>query len=169
VKRVDALAELIQAHKNLRQPICPTSPIFGKSSGEPVTVNFRSLVPPAGSRERLRKILSYRDQVGYPLEHHVEHWRNFRWEAGPVRTSLHGTPLGPVQVWASSEAEGRRVIEHAAAAAGYSIPPKAEWYSITVRGGRLGREATMKVGLDPGGAPTVTKREGSSGLPFVVD
>lgn len=37
-KKIDALAELLQAHKNMRQPICHV-----KAVGQPVTVNFREV------------------------------------------------------------------------------------------------------------------------------
>lgn len=39
LKRMDALAELLQHHKNLRQPICPP----GRAMGTPVTVTFEEL------------------------------------------------------------------------------------------------------------------------------
>jgi hypothetical protein len=36
--KLDALAELLQAHKDFRQPICAT-----KASGQPVTVQFQEI------------------------------------------------------------------------------------------------------------------------------
>lgn len=41
VKRLDALAELLQAHKDLRQPICTP----GRAVGQPVTVTFQEIEP----------------------------------------------------------------------------------------------------------------------------
>lgn len=37
-KKMDAIAELIQAHKDMRQPICHV-----RAQGQPVTVNFREV------------------------------------------------------------------------------------------------------------------------------
>lgn len=39
LKRLDALAELLQHHKSLRQPICPP----GRAVGTPVTVTFQEI------------------------------------------------------------------------------------------------------------------------------
>jgi hypothetical protein len=39
LKRVDALAELLQHHKDLRQPICTP----GRAQGQPVTVTFEEV------------------------------------------------------------------------------------------------------------------------------
>jgi hypothetical protein len=39
IKRLDALAELLQAHKNQRQPICTP----GRAVGQPVTVTFEEV------------------------------------------------------------------------------------------------------------------------------
>lgn len=164
VKRIDALAELIQAHKDLKQPVC----LSHAAQGEPVTVHFISADIPPGSNRRLRKVFGYRDQTNASLEAHADHWRSFRWQAGPVQVILRGTPLGAPQVWASSEAEGRRVIRHAAAIAGVDIPADAAWSANSPRGGRMGQPGTMKVALDGQGALAVTKRAGSSGLPEVV-
>jgi hypothetical protein len=40
LKRVDALAELLQHHKDLKQPICPP----GRAVGQPVTVTFEEVL-----------------------------------------------------------------------------------------------------------------------------
>jgi hypothetical protein len=40
VKRLDALAELLQHHKDLKQPICPP----GRAVGQPVTVTFEEVL-----------------------------------------------------------------------------------------------------------------------------
>jgi hypothetical protein len=37
-KKLDALADLLQAHKDMRQPVCAT-----KASGQPVTVQFQEI------------------------------------------------------------------------------------------------------------------------------
>jgi hypothetical protein len=41
LNRVDALAELMAAHKEVRQPICPGA--FGRAQGQPVTVTFEEV------------------------------------------------------------------------------------------------------------------------------
>jgi hypothetical protein len=43
--KVEALAQLLQHHKTIRQPICPESPPRPQVSGDWVTVNFQSVDP----------------------------------------------------------------------------------------------------------------------------
>lgn len=64
------------------------------------------------------KRLTYRVAGAVDLEAHTEHWRDFVWEAGPIQVSCVGR-WGVIQVWASTEAEARRVIAHALAISGW--------------------------------------------------
>jgi hypothetical protein len=113
------------------------------------------------------KTLSYRDQTGKSQEAHQEHWRGFQWSSGRVICSWVGS-WGEIQVWASSEAEGRRVINHACAIAGipFTFDPVGELVITEARPGRNGRSGTYGTAIMEG-SPVVTKREGPSGSPFV--
>jgi len=116
----------------------------------------------------LRKIFRYRDQTGTSLEAHTAHWASFVWEAGPVCVIHKGAVWGTPQVWASSAAEGKRVIRHAAAIAGVNVDQDGEWEVTGSLNPRIGRTGTMGVKVLRDGCLSVTKREGSSGLPQVV-
>jgi hypothetical protein len=159
--RLDALAELIQHHKDLRQPICHV-----RATGQELTVDF--VEDRAGTWEDrpLRKTLSYRDQGGGSLESHSAGWEGFQWEAGPVQVLSQGK-WGKVQVYAESRAEGERVIRHAAGLAGYSISgdPDHRWLQGTHAGTRIGRSGTMKVRELADGI-AVRWRDGPSGPSF---
>lgn len=116
----------------------------------------------------LRKILRYRDQTGASLEAHTSHWTGFTWEAGPVIVIHKGAPWGVVQVWAVSISEGKRVIRHAGAIAGIDPDNQGQWEVTGTNNPRFGRQGTMGVKVLRDGCLSVTKREGSSGLPDVV-
>jgi hypothetical protein len=116
----------------------------------------------------LRKRLSYRDQTGAPLEVHTAHWAGFEWQAGPVIVTHKDGPWGVVQVWAASIAEGTRVIRHAGAVAGVDPDQLGRWEISGTNNPRFGRSGRMKPLLLAGGYISVTKREGSSGLPDVA-
>lgn len=120
-------------------------------------------------RRLLRKVLRYRDQNGGGVEQHAAHWRGFRFTAGPVVVSAVG-PWGEVQVWASTEQEGRRVIRHAAAVAGFNpdTDPEGEWLVSTVSNPRYGRVCTVEV-LDTADGLAVSKRDGPSGPPEWIE
>lgn len=157
-ERLDALAELLQHHKDLRQPVCHV-----RSTGQELTVDF--VEDRAGSWEDrpLRKTLSYKDQGGGSLESHTAGWLGFVWEAGPVQLASYGK-WGKVQVYAANRAEAERVIRHAAALAGYDPngDPDHRWIEGTHAGGRIGRTGTMKTREVPGGI-AVRWRDGPSG------
>jgi hypothetical protein len=118
------------------------------------------------STRALRKKFHYRDNSGMDQAGHAAHWQGFTWQAGPVVVKCFG-PWGQMQVWASSEAEGRRVIEHAASAGSWDLSaPEVEWLVSVASGGRNGRSGTMKtketyLGIE------VTKRDGPSGFPSI--
>ncbi len=116
----------------------------------------------------LRKIFRYRDQVGASLEAHTAHWAGFQWEAGPVCVIHKDAAWGTPQVWAASVAEGKRVIRHAGAIAGIDPDQDGKWEVTGTLSSRIGRSGTMAVKRLRDGCLSVTKREGSSGLPEVV-
>lgn len=114
----------------------------------------------------VRKILSYRDETGASQAAHVAHWEGFRWTTGPVIVASVGEH-GTCQVWASSAAEGKRVIRHAAAIGGWNPdnPEEAEWIITNSDHPRYGKVAEVGVKIRAG-VPYVTRREGPSGAPL---
>ena len=113
----------------------------------------------------VRKRLSYRDLTDTPQAAHVEHWRGFRWTTGSVIVAAVGV-WGTVQVWATSAAEGQRVIRHAGAIGGWNPddPEQGEWIITRARSDRYGRVAEVGVKVRSGIA-RVSKRDGPSGAP----
>jgi hypothetical protein len=159
---LDAIVDFQQQILLWKTPTCSGG---GSSvSGDPVTINWVSDEYSTAGGNRLRKLLTYFDQVGSTLEQTVAHWRDFSWEAGPVIVSVNDVPLGKPQVWAASEAEGRRVINHAAAIAGVDMT-QASWMIMSPRSSRYGETGTMRVHRSKNGTLGITKRDGPSGLP----
>jgi hypothetical protein len=114
---------------------------------------------------RRLKRLTYRDQGNTSLELHTEHWVGFTWQSGPVIVASVG-PWGCVKVWAANAEEGKRVIRHAAAIAGFD-PDRdsgARWIVTLDKSGRSDAVRTygtrvLKYGI------AVTKRDGPDGFP----
>lgn len=117
------------------------------------------------SRRLVTKVLRYRDQTGKDVEAHARHWAGFRFRSGPVIVAAVGS-WGTVQVWAESEAEGRRVVNHAAAIAGFD-PDSGEWIITRSKSPRFGRTVTVEV-MPSGRGPWVSKRAGPDGVPVPV-
>jgi hypothetical protein len=164
-KRLDALAGLVQDHKNLKQPICRERPTI---TGELVTVNFRSVEKSPQGKSQLRKYLRYRDQTGSHRDVHTAHWENFEWDAGPVLVASKGAEWGIVSCWAATEAEGKRVIGHAAQVAGVDLTRPA--HSFVVSGSkdpRYGQTGRMRVDRRDDHWIRVSKRPGPDGLPVL--
>lgn len=121
----------------------------------------------ATHRTRREKRITYRDLNGAPLEAHAEHWREFTFQGGPWKVEAIG-PFGSPRVWASSEAEGRRVLNHCAAIAGWDLNrPDVEIKAVRIEDSRLGKGGTFRVKTKRG-LLLVSKREGSSGAPESV-
>lgn len=115
------------------------------------------------SARPLRKKLTYRDNSGRTQAQHAAIWKGFVWQAGPVMVKADG-PWGQMQVWAATEAEGRRVISFAASAGGWNLEtPGVEWSVSIASGGRNGRTGRMQVKESFLGIE-VTKRPGPSGF-----
>lgn len=161
--RVDAIAEMLQYSKELKQPICRGS---GSARGEFVSVNFESDAPSIAGQKPLRKLLRYRDQTAAPLEAHVAHWADFSWLAGPVIVANKGGVWGEVQVWAANADEGKRVIRHAAAIAGVNLAdPAAAWIVTGSTSARYGQTGVMRVRRLRNGAWMISKRLTPDGNP----
>jgi len=162
--RLDALADMFQFDKDLRQPTCKVTPTL---TGEWVTVNFISDKASPGGERPLRKELRYRDQTGSDLKVHLDHWVDFTWQAGPVIVISKNLSWGTPQVWASTIQEGKRVIGHAAQVAGVDLSdPAHEWVISGTDDPRYGRTGTMRLDTRGGLFMRVTKRPSPSGLPY---
>lgn len=113
----------------------------------------------------LRKKLTYRDRSGKSQEEHREAWRGFRWTTGPYITACQG-PWGTVQVWASSHAEGERVIRKALGLGGWSpdSEPGTVWNRAEVSSPRFGRVCTVET-LHTRRGLAVSMRDGPDGPP----
>ena len=161
--KIDALAQVLQVHKDLKQPNCTVKPAL---TGEWVSVNFQSDEASPGGERPLRKQLRYRDQKAAPLEAHLAHWQSFAWDAGPVIVVSKNLSWGTPKVWAASAAEGKRVISHAAQMAGVDLTdPKHEWIVTGSSDPRYGRTGRMRLDTRGGKFMRVTSRPGPSGLP----
>jgi hypothetical protein len=162
--RFTALAQLLQLQKSRSGPVC-TGPVL---NGRAVTVHFVSDETSPRSRNLLRKQLTYRVQVGGSLESSTAHWAGFTWQAGDVVVIHEGTPAGNLKVFASTEAEGRRVVSHALADAGIDPAKRGEWKVTQTRGSRLGLSGTMRTAPTSTGGYAVTSRTASDGPAYVV-
>jgi hypothetical protein len=112
------------------------------------------------------KRLGYRVQGAATQQGQAAHWAGFTFQGGPWQVIYRG-PWGSWQVWASSEAEGRRVIAHACAAAGVSPTDPEGAYSVNLStSARHQRVATYRTALKFG-LPVVTVRSGPSGPPLI--
>lgn len=114
----------------------------------------------------VRKVLSYWDGTGASQAQHQQHWEAFRWDTGPVIVASEGAH-GCCQVWAASEAEGKRVIRHAAAIGGWDPDDTAQarWIVTGTSNPRYGRAANVGVTIRHGNL-MVSKRDGPSGAPL---
>jgi hypothetical protein len=162
VARVDAMDDLMQGLKDFKQPVCKGP----RPQGELVTVNFIADTKPPGSSAYLRKYMRYRDTAGRPEAEHAAHWEFFEWSAGPAIVTSRGAAWGQVKVWAADEAEGRRVIEHAAAIAGVDLAaPSHSWDVTAPQRSGYGQTGVMKTERDGSGTLCVSKRSGPAGRP----
>ena len=130
--------------------------------GTPYTLNWVSDELDSHGNS-LRKEMKYYDQSGKDLGEHFLHWKDFSWQAGPVFVGIANSKLGRMQVWAASEAEGRRVIEHAATIAGVSLPDSS-WTISAARTSRVGQPGTMRL-QHSDGRWWISTRTGPSGPP----
>jgi hypothetical protein len=165
IARLDAIAELLQAHKNFKQPVCENErPIL---EGDWRTISFRSESTSPYGKSRLRKRFRYRSLSGIGLGELVDHWRDFTFESGPVCVSHKGHPWGTPQVWAATADEGKRVIQHAAREAGFDADQVGGWVVSSSVSARYGVSDTMKVDTK-GGYFWITARDGSDRRPVVA-
>lgn len=110
------------------------------------------------------KRFTYADRTGKSQAEHVKHWLGFKWSAGNVVVKARGI-WGECQVWASSEAEGKRVIRHGLTFGGFNPddPSQGSWSSAEAKG-RNGQPGTYGLAITRYGA-LVSKRDGPNGQP----
>lgn len=163
--RIDAIAALLDGQLGLKQQICP--PCKPKVRGELVTVNFQSHPDEVPNRNRVRKLLRYHDLSNRPEDFHISHWAGYSWKTGGQIVTSKGLDWGIVSCWAIDANEGKRVIAHAAAAAGVNInDPRHTWVLSSTDDPRYGRECTVSPCVyGPTGKLMISKRNGSDGLP----
>lgn len=135
--------------------------------GEFRTISFRSDETSPYGKSRLRKRFRYRSVSGYGLSEVVDHWRDFNYEAGPVCVIHSGGSWGTPQVWAATADEGKRVIRHAAAEAGFDPDTTGKWTITGSSSARVGVGGTMRVDTK-GGYYWITSRDGSNQRPTVA-
>lgn len=165
--RLDALVPLLQAQKDFKQPTCDSSSDPTILEGDFRTISFRSDETSPYGKSRLRKRFRYRGVSSNDLGTIVDHWKDFTWESGPYRVRWIGQSWRTPEVWAASEAEGQRVIQHAAREAGFSPLEGGRWSTRLSSSARLGVSDTMRVDTT-GGYYWVTARDGSNERPIVA-
>ena len=110
------------------------------------------------------KQLGYRSTVPVTQASQAEHWRGFEFMGGPCQVIYKGA-WGQIQVWAADEAEGRRVVNHACAAAGIDpADPGGEGFVAMVSGARFQTIRRYRT-AERFGLPFVTVRQGPDGRP----
>jgi hypothetical protein len=157
IARLDAIVELLQAHKNFKQPICGNEK--PELLGQWVTTRWESDEKMVDSGRRLRKLFRYRTQSSRDLGQLSAYWRDFTWKSGPVIVWHEGAWWGSPKVWAESAEEGKRVIRHAATEAGLDPDQVGRWGLSSSNSPRYGMSGTMKI-LKREGFPWVASRQG---------
>lgn len=112
------------------------------------------------------KRLGYRVQGPASQVAQAAAWEGFTFTGGPWQVIYRG-PWGAPQVWASTEAEGRRVLEKACQLAGIDPnDPNGSWAANLSTHPRHQRTATYRTALKYG-LPVVTVRNGPDGQPLL--
>lgn len=160
INRLDALADMFQFGKDLRQPICERE----KPQLEGSWISTRWVSDgnsPVGGRP-LRKLFRYRSKSARTESELRAYWDQLVWDAGPVCVRHTGAWWGNPQVWARSAEEGKRVLRFAATEAGINPDQTGEWEISGSRSPRYGVPGTMRL-EKANGTLWVTRREGSDG------
>ena len=159
------IMEMIQQHLLWKTPTCPEE--TPELEGDMRTISFRSDETSPYGKSRLRKRLRYRSLSGIGLGELVDHWKDFTFTGGPVCVKHTGSSWGSPQVWAASEAEGKRVLLHAAGEAGVDPNQVGRWRVGRSDSSRIGVSLEMRVDTT-GGYYWITERDGSNGRPIVA-
>ena len=159
------IAGMIQQHLLWKTPTCPEEE--PELEGDARTISFRSDETSPYGKSRLRKRLRYRSGSGIGLGGVVDHWKDFSFSAGPVRVIHTGHTWGTPSVWAANADEGKRVLRHAAAEAGFDPDQVGRWKVGGSDNPRLGVPGTMRVDTTKG-FYWITERDGSDGRAIVA-
>ena len=153
------LVQVLQQHLDWKTPIC--SDAKPQLEGRWVSIHFESDGDSPNSDSPLRKLFRYRTQSMRTVQELREYWKDFVWQAGSTCVIHKGATWGTPQVWAASEAEGKRVIQHAGQEAGIDTNTVGEWVvtgTLDPRYGMPGQmRPTMRLGDD-----WLTSRDGPS-------
>ena len=137
----DKNIELLNQHLYWKTPTCRPDKV--KPEGQVTTVLFQSTTRSKNGADYLRKKIRYFSVVNQPLDWFARKWGSFTWRSGPVVVAHQGTSVGRPQVWAQSEAEGKRVIRYLFQDEGVDPDKKGEWVVGTVKNPRYGEVKTM--------------------------
>ena len=159
VQRLDALALMMQCDLGRQKFTCAGEK--PEIKGQSVKVNFRSDAYSENGKNYLRKLFGYRSLGDSSAESLFGYWKDFTWEAGPVIVKHHDAWWGQIQVWALSEAEGKRVIRFAGVNAGINPDEEGTWKIQVATGSRNGRTGRMII-EDRGGQWGICARTGAS-------
>ena len=159
------IAGMIQQHLLWKTPICPEEE--PELEGDARTISFRSDETSPYGKSRLRKRLRYRSGSGIGLGGVVDHWKDFSFSAGPVRVIHTGHTWGTPSVWAANADEGKRVLRHAAAEAGFDPDQVGRWKVGGSDNPRIGVSGTMRIDTTKG-FYWITARDGSDERPIVA-
>ena len=159
------IMQMLQQHLLWKTPTCPEE--TPELEGDFRTISFRSDETSPYGKSRLRKRLRYRSRSGIGLGELVDYWKDFTFTGGPIRVRHVGSSWGTVEVWAASEAEGKRVILHAAGEAGIDPNQVGRWSTRRSDSSRLGVSLPMRVDTT-GGYYWITNRDGSDNRPIVA-
>ena len=160
----DVMPELLQAHKNYKQPICGPTNVKPALEGTWISTNWRSDADSPNGTKPLRKLFRYRSKSTRTNNELQDYWSDFVWTSGPVCVIHKGAWWGTPQVWASTQEEGKRVIRRAGAEAGLDPDQVGEWIISSSHSPRYGVSLQMRLAMEQG-ERWVTRREGPSGLP----
>ena len=155
------IMEILQQHLNWKTPICSgknEKGIYVRS------LAFESTPDPDNNYQRTIKRFRYRSNSPCDVRQLAAHWRDFVWNTGPVIVQHLGSALGSPQVWASSVAEGKRVIQHAGREAGVDPDKAGEWSIGGPNSSRYGVRATVRL-KEVDGIWAATARIGPSDWP----
>ena len=155
------IMQLLQQHLNWKTPICGNE--RPELKGDFVTIHFESDQDSPNGQRPLRKLFRYRTESSRSVEQLRDYWRDFTWNAGNTCVQHTGHSWGTPQVWAASEAEGKRVIQHAAREAGFVADQVGEWRVGGSDDPRYGMSGKMKRSQRLG-EYWLTSRRGPSGF-----
>ena len=154
------LTDLLQQHLEWKTPVCRGEK--SDTGDTAVTVRFISTQRSSNGDDFLRKQIRYFSTRTVALDVYAKKWGSFSWKSGPFVVALEGTTLGRPQVWAETEAEGKRVIRFLAEEEGVDTSDEAQWVIGKVRSDRYGEVRTMET-YRRGEYVWVTSRNGPSG------